>query len=509
MNNQRIFKHNWQPYAIVFITNTCIMILELIAGRLIAPHVGVSLYTWTSIIGVVLAGISIGNFIGGSVADRWASRKLLAYMILAAGLFCITIFMGNYLGAPINNTGWHIIVRIIALTTAMFLLPSIILGMVSPIVVKLAVNDLTTTGSTVGRIYAAGAFGSILGTFVTGFFLISWIGTYAIVFSVAAVLFVLAISILFAGKWQFIILPVLIAFIGIYLIVQQGTLKSVCDHESNYFCIRIFSEEQNGQEIKTMILDKLVHSITNMDDPADLHYKYSHVYAEATELIAQDNPELKMVFIGGGGYTFPRYAEIYYPDAQIDVIEIDPMVTEVAFSDFGIPADTRISTFNLDARLFFNEIAQAGTYDLVFGDAFNDLSVPYHLTTYEFNELVHRSMTPGGFYMINTVDKPDGEFLLSSIHTLRQTFKYVYLVNPYFDRSLDTRITFVIIATDVPLSRSKFQSFDAGDGEYLTAEFLLSEDYLDDLLASHPHVLLTDTYAPVEQMLITVLKEAE
>ena len=66
---------------IVFVSSTCIMVLELVAGRIIAPYVGVSLYTWTSVIGVVLAGMSLGNYLGGGLADRWASPRLLGILV--------------------------------------------------------------------------------------------------------------------------------------------------------------------------------------------------------------------------------------------------------------------------------------------------------------------------------------------------------------------------------------------------------------------------------------------
>ena len=162
----------WQPYLIVFLSNFGIMVLELVAGRIIAPHVGVSLYTWTSVIGVVLAGLSLGNYLGGWLADRWASRRLLGGIFLLGGLFSLGILAVDTLStaAPAE---WSIILKILALTAALFFLPCLILGTISPVVAKLAVKDLAETGRTVGTIYAAGTLGSIVGTFATGFFLIS------------------------------------------------------------------------------------------------------------------------------------------------------------------------------------------------------------------------------------------------------------------------------------------------------------------------------------------------
>ena len=183
--------HPWLPMLIVFISNTCMMILELVAGRIIAPYVGVSLYTWTSVIGVVLAGMSLGNYLGGRMADRWASARLLGVIFLLAGLFSAGILAANTLGLNLPDS-WPIVVRILAFTAALFFFPSMILGTISPIVVKLAIRDLAKTGSTVGRISAAGTLGSIVGTFATGFWLISAFGTHVIVWSVAVALLVIA-----------------------------------------------------------------------------------------------------------------------------------------------------------------------------------------------------------------------------------------------------------------------------------------------------------------------------
>ncbi len=150
----------WRPNLIVFVSNFCIMVLELVAGRIIAPYVGVSLYTWTSIIGIVLAGISLGNYLGGRLADRSASLRNLGFIFLAGGLTSLIILSVN-VTALIIPSSWPIIGRILVLITLLFFIPSTILGMTSPMVAKLAVKDLSKTGSVVGKIYAFGTIGSI------------------------------------------------------------------------------------------------------------------------------------------------------------------------------------------------------------------------------------------------------------------------------------------------------------------------------------------------------------
>jgi spermidine synthase len=507
----------WQPAAIVFISSACMMVLELVAGRIMAPYVGVSLYTWTGVIGVILAGMSLGNYLGGRLADRWASLRLLGGVFFLAGLLSAAVLAIEALGLGLPAS-WPIVLRIILLTAALFLLPSAVLGMISPIVVKLAVQDLAKTGSIVGRIYAAGAVGSIVGTFATGFFLISWFGTHTVVWGVAIVLITLGAVFYLSGagensrrghiKKALLLLALLGVIGGSLLAKTQGWLASRCNLETNYFCIKVHEEEKDGQAVRVLVLDRMVHSYTSLDDPTRLVYGYEKVYAEAAAYQARNHTPLRALSVGGGGYTFPRYLEALYSNSQIDVIEIDPGVTLVAQELLGLRSDTTIITHNEDARMFLaGEPRQK--YDLIMGDAFNDYSVPYHLTTREFNEHVHAWLSADGLYMVNLIDGPRRDFLRAYTNTLRQTFKHVYVVPAIRSWRESPRVTFVLIGTDTPLDLAAFDSIDAGDGVPSLARQVLSQAETDALLAEGRVALLTDQYAPVDQMLAPVFRHEE
>ncbi len=172
------------------------MVLELVAGRIIARFLGSSLYTWTSVIGVVLSGITIGNYIGGLLADRFRPVRTLALLFAVCAAACLVTIIANN---PIGNFTWlwrfNWPARILLHVTAVFLLPSTLLGTISPVVAKMALEMGLPTGRTVGDIYASGAAGSIAGTFAAGYYLIALMGTVSIIYGVAAVM--IAMSLLY------------------------------------------------------------------------------------------------------------------------------------------------------------------------------------------------------------------------------------------------------------------------------------------------------------------------
>lgn len=159
------------------------------------------------------------------------------------------------------------------------------------------------------------------------------------------------------------LVPALLIVTGSILAVRRGWLHGPCTRETNYFCIKVCEEERDGEPVRLLILDRLVQSYTSVDNPTKLVYGYEQMYAEATAYRAQRDDHLRALFIGGGGYTFPRYMEAVYPGSDIHVIEIDPGVTRVAYELLGLSRDTHIVTYNQDARLFL-EREPTQVYDL-------------------------------------------------------------------------------------------------------------------------------------------------
>lgn len=525
----------WRAGTIVFIASFCTLVVELTAGRMIAPYLGVSLYTWTSVIGVMLAGISLGNYVGGRLGDRFPSVTTLGVLFLLSSILTLTILpLTAIISGVAQDLPVHLMLKILFFTATVFFLPSVFMGTITPVVVKLILDDLSRTGGVVGRIYALSTVGAIAGTFATGFFLVSFFGTRTVILLVAILL--LLVAIVFGNLWNRRLWltggAVVLVAVGIYgygrnayslpfgwnyvrhlaqdavTLQPRGAFAAPCQVETNYFCIRVTEKtlEENVTQ-RRLVLDHLIHSYSILEDPTRLDYDYVKIYAELVSFIAGDRTGIRTFSIGGGGYTFPRYLEVVYPDAVIEVAEIDPAVTEVAHEKMGLPRDTSVKTYNEDARLVVKRL-EAGQYDAIIGDAFNDLSVPYHLTTREFAEIVHDLLTPDGIYMLNVVDTFEhGRFLPSMILTLEQVFPHVYLLAEGPGWEQEGRNTFVLVAGKQPLTEESLHSTVSGllpDGPVST---MLDPDRLREYVDNSSAVILTDSYAPVDNMLAPVFAE--
>ena len=478
------------------------MVIELVACRLIAPRVGVSLYTWTSVIGVILAGISIGNYVGGRLADRWASTTMLGGTLAAAALSSLLIlWLNNDLHDWQLPLSVPLIIWIILYIAAVFMVPSVILGCVSPIVVKLSLTSLARTGKTVGQIYAWSSIGSIVGTFLTGFGLIAWFGTKTTVLLVAGLLLLLGLWFLTDTTWRKALLRaaiILLPFIaGLWSLERGGYLCSECLRESNYFCIDVQERDVGGRPVRELILDRLVHSYSDLEDPTNLAYGYEQTYAQVLTPLTRAKPDLDVFLIGGGGYTLPRYLETVAPRSRIVVAEVDPDVTAAAERWLGLAPDTRITTYNLDARLYLDRECPSRVFDVVVGDAFNDFSVPYHLTTREFALTIDRVLRDGGIYMANIIDGGRfGGFFRAYVATIETVFPHVAVIPSIAGWEQAVRSTFVVLASRQPLPLEGLQ----GRFEPLTRERLRA------YLAAKPYVLLTDDYVPVDNLMAPVVE---
>jgi predicted membrane-bound spermidine synthase len=529
---------------IVFIASFCTLVIELVAGRIMAPYVGVSLYTWTSIIGVVLAGISIGAYLGGRIADRYPHSSTLGWLLFLSGLGAFSISpLTNLMGGAQFHTS--LMIRILLITAIIFFVPSCLLGMISPVVVKLTLKDLKTTGNVVGKIYAFSTLGSILGTFATGFYLISWMGTRYILFTMGIILIISALIFgnLFRSKKAFALffliffLFVLIPIVGMHIYAITHTeefsfpispiesLRAFYAYsfrppveeetyffkESNYYTIKLKRNIRgdNGHPLESLTLDHLTHSYTDVQDPLYLEYEYIRVVEEIVRWQADRRVPLRVLFLGGGGYTFPRFMEVKYPEAEINVVEIDPEVTQIAEKYLGISKESKIQTFNEDARWFVINFKEREYFDMIVGDVFNDLSVPYHLTTKEFTLQLKKVLKTDGLFLVNLIDSfKKGAFMPSYIRTLEEVFGkgnvQLMTLTPDYDKIGIS--TCVVVASPQRLDMDDFiRTVKEKEGEMTS--HVMPQDQLQEYLRERYSVILTDDYVPVDNLIAPIFEE--
>jgi len=529
---------------VVFIASFCTLVIELVAGRIMAPYVGVSLYTWTSIIGVVLAGISIGAYLGGRIADRYPRSSTLGWLLFLSGLGAFSISpLTNLVGGAQFHTS--LMTRILLITAIIFFVPSCFLGMISPVVVKLTLNNLEKAGNVVGKIYAFSTLGSILGTFATGFYLISWMGTRSILLTMGIILVISAV--IFGGFFRskkalallflFLLLSFFLPIVGlrVYAMTHPAefsfpsspveSIKAFYRYafkypfeeetyffkESDYYTIKLKKSinGNNGNPLESLVLDHLVHSYTDLKDPFYIEYEYIRIYEEMVRWQAKKRGSFKSLFLGGGGYTFPRFIGAKYPKAETHVVEIDPEITRAAQKYLGISGNTRIRSFNEDGRWFVMNCKEKGSYDFIFGDAFNDLSIPYHLTTKEFAIQIKSLLKPDGLLMANVIDSfKKGAFMPSYIRTLEEVFGKgnVHLITLTSDYDHIGISTFVVVASPQKLDMDDFIRTVKRKGGDVTSH-VMSQDQLQEYLKERYSVILTDDYVPVDNLVSLIFEE--
>jgi spermidine synthase len=282
--------------------------------------------------------------------------------------------------------------------------------------------------------------------------------------------------------------------------------------ESDYFTIKLVDismvRDDSSKRLHAMVLDNLVHSFVDLDNPKHLEYRYEQLYAEVFRWKFPLKSKFNSLTIGGGGYTFPRYMEAVYPNAEIDVVELDPEVTHVTHAYLGLPLSTRIRSYNMDGRWYVKN--SAAVYDMVFLDVFNDLSVPSHLTTYEFALELKRIMKPNGILLANIIDHfQKGLFLPSYLRTLKEAFGadnvHVLSISPVFDEIRTA--TFIILVSNGSVDIRQFEEFINRKGRGNAAAFVVPNDVLWKYVTSRPAPLLTDDYAPIDNLVAPVFEE--
>ena len=482
--------------ALTFSAAASVLVLEIAAGRLLAPYVGVSLTTYTGIIGAILAGIALGAWLGGKAADAFGPLPLIGPTFLVGGVSAITAvpIVGLVGGMGLGDGLGPIVI----LATTGFVLPAAILSAVAPMLVRGTLTDLARSGSIVGRLSAIGTVGAISGTFLTGFVLLGLIPTRVLIVSVGIGLAILGISLTVwlgrRGPRSAALLLLAAMLSGVFALGQP----SRCDTETAYYCVAINTSGADP-DVRVLVLDNLTHAAVDLRDPTDLQFGYLRRFADATaERRAAIGRALDVLHIGGGGFTFPRYLQALHPDSRQVVLELDPRILEIARTELAFAPSDEIEVRLGDARQSIRALP-SGAFDLVFGDAFGGLAVPWHLTTGEFLDEVVRVLRPGGAYVMNVIDGPRLGFVRAMAATGASRFPHVALIAGRGTIERHGGGNLVVVASETPLNKASIETAIDAWGEL--AQTAVVADPAEIAAFIGESVVLTDDFAPVDQLL--------
>lgn len=476
--------------SLVFATSFVTLMVEILAALLLAPYVGVTIETYTVIIGTVLAGIAAGAWLGGSLADRMSPRLFIGPVLFAAGVSCVLALpIVRWLGDGLASGD---ALSVLILTAVGFVVPAIALSVIPPAVVKLQLRDLAASGATVGRLSALSTAGAISGTFVTGLILIQHaaVSTLIVTVGIVVALAGAALSARAVRKAPGGAAAAMVVF-GASLFAASA-VDDACDDYTTYYCVA-FEADSGRASGRVLMLDDQRHSYVDVDDPSHLEFWYTRRFADGIDAHLGDrrqpSDDIGLLYIGGGALTVPRYVHATRPDTHQTVLEIDGGLIDLVRDT--APFDRSIEVRVGDARKTIGELG-AGSFDVVVGDAFGSRAVPWHLTTREFLAEVHSRLRPGGLYVMNVIDGRERAFVRAEVATLRAVFRNVAVVlGPRAERGQPGNS--VLFASDGPLPIDELREAlrARGDAGRVETE--------GPLFA--PHRILTDDYAPVDQLI--------
>ena len=486
---------------ILFVVNAVYMILELVASRVLSPYFGNTNLVWTSVIGIILLSSSIGNYIGGILADKKKIvEKLKTVLIFSFVSVMFIPFIETPIILSISKIFSDIKIGAIMSTILLFFIPSLLIGVLSPIILKLKIDSIENVGKTSGKISAIATIGGIIGTFLGGFYLIPNFGSVHILFVLALVLLYLLPLVEWKLDKKTIIVVVLITFISLVVMLYNMDMNSetgklvleskenvgAVSYDTQYGRVLIYNAYKNDEPVRVLNIDSGFESLTYIDEEKrnDLVLGYTQYY----DLMFNANIDIKdTLLIGGAGYSYPKHYISKNLDKNMDVVEIDGEITEIAkeyfylndlIEDYNLNENKRLGLITDDGRTYLNNNDKK--YDAILNDAFSGSTPAKTLTTKEAIERIKESLNENGLYLTNVISSLEGEnskFIKAIINTLKQVFKNVYLV-PCQTIDVDTVQNNMVIASDDELKFDKLYQYVIEENE----------------------IVLTDDYCPVDTL---------
>jgi spermidine synthase len=524
----------------VFIAGAALLGLEIASSRVLAPFFGNSLYVWGALIGVVLAGLSTGYWLGGMIADRFPTPRLLVGLLGSGALLVLAIpFVDGWVLDRVVDWDPGPRLNPLVATILLFGVQSVVLGTVSPVAVRLKARSLEHLGRTAGRLFAISTAGSIAGTFLTSFWLIPELGTDQVLASAAVALMLAAAAVAVVERLVVASALALVlagASVGGVLSLapnKTGTVAAsqlrnwspvyrrqgaddkvggVPEDQSGYTILETKDSQYHriavveDSESRYLRFDSSFQSGMYRDDP----YRTRFEYSDYLQLAFAYRPEAKRIlYVGLGGGSAPKRTWRDFPAVHIDVVELDPEVVNVAYRWFELPRDPRLEVEVEDGRRYL--AANDGPWDAIVVDAFYSDAIPFHLATREFLELASSRLAPGGVLVTNiigAVQGPDSRLFRSMLRTYRTVLPTV-AIHPVMEAGgadLDTVRNIIVVAGEgaapsKPFLRERWNDLrrrSPGAPDLNNA----IDGRIDAPISTADVPVLTDDYAPTDALLL-------
>lgn len=483
----KLLKINYLSFAIntsVFISGGVVMAFELTGSRIVAPYLGNSITVWTSLIGVILAFLSLGYYVGGKAADKKSDVKIFSLFLLISAFFiAFTLLIKDFVLGLINPS-YNLELYSIIVSATLFGPAGFFLGLIAPYATRLKINNLKGAGGQIGSVYALSTLGSIFGTFLAGMFLIPFFGSTKII--IILVLAQCLNALLYFKYWnlKMYIFPAILFFT--IFIPARSESHVIYDEDTKYGRVQVVRgvDPKTGREANYLKEDIFGLQAASFLDSDELVFEIIKFFTLADYFKPQPNDAL---MIGGGTFSYPTYFVSKNPKAVIDVVEINPDLTRIAKDYFNFKENPRLNIINQDGRLFLN--SNDKKYDHIYIDAYkSDTSAPFQLATKEAVRKVSESLKANGIVVANIIGSTEGSksrFLKSTVSTYKEEFSTVRLFLTQSDDPLEIQNIMLVAYNDVDIN-------DAAKNKYSN---FLKREYKKNIDSG---LILTDDYAPVE-----------
>ncbi len=505
---KKALSNKWFLYITEFFAGMSVMAVELGASRLLSPYFSSSQIVWTIIIGTIMIAMALGNVIGGRSADKNPNPDKL-YMRLAISAVWIALipFVGKYIIVGVTLllamfvSSNFLVWAAFASCMVIFVFPLLLLGTVTPSLAKYTVSSLDDSGKTVGTLGALNTIGSIIGTFLPTFVTIPAVGTSITFLIFAGILLAISIGYFVIERSRLRTCAVLAVIFIVCCVFSPSNSFAfwddgvVLEDESIYNYLQV-KETEDSVTLSTNVMFGVQSIMMKGDGLTGMYYDYALAAPLLAGVGASD--ELDMLILGMGTGTYAKQCLSYFPNANIEGVEIDQKISDLAYSHFDLPEQVETTTY--DARAYI--AADEGSYDVIMVDAYRDVTVPFQMATVEFFTEVREHLNENGVMVMNmnmysSEANSINEYLSD---TVASVFPYVYTV-----RVPGTTNTELFACTEPDaLDRMLAAMSSVDDLELLS----VMNDVADNMETySAGDLILTDDKAPVEMLGMKVIDE--